>query len=455
MKGLDLVENWLNMVAISHSDSKGTRERYKAYLILFCNFIGKTPEQIVEEYEGKTSVTDREIMRKHAQLIQAFESHLYEKGYAPCTISSRIAAIRSFYKRNDLLLGFVTVPRPRVLYHNRDITHEEIKLILSASRPRERAYYTIIAQSGLRPETICNLRLKHIKEDLINGQIPCKIEIPEEITKGKYHSYFTFIGEEAVKYLKAYLNTRPQLNNEDFLFAKEGTTEQTNPHSLSNMFRRTVEKLKTRGSMDTEQKERNKPRNIRLYNLRKFFRKHSHQAGFELVQFWMGHTVSAGQDDHYRPTDIEFHRKVYAEKAMPFLRLESATPTETDKTITDLKKQLEERDREIEEMKRMMVKLQPLVDFMNRHPPVEQMKKELGLNEEDDLDTELGPKKSAEEAAKAVRNSVSADDKLEELFHKKGLPMTKEEYEQRKRARENLKSSRDVTPEKKRLKCND
>jgi len=58
IKGLDLVENWLNNVAISHSDSKGTRERYKAYLQLFCTFVGKTPEQIVEEYEGKTSVTD-------------------------------------------------------------------------------------------------------------------------------------------------------------------------------------------------------------------------------------------------------------------------------------------------------------------------------------------------------------------------------------------------------------
>lgn len=404
LKTFCLVDNWLNMVALSHSNSKDTREKYRACLQSFCKFISMTPEQILEDYTRTAVTTDREFMRKHAQLIQRFESYLYEKKYAPCSISSTIAAVKSFYKRNDLPLGYITLPRMRVLYHNRDITHEEIKLILDASRPRERAYYAIMAQSGLRPETICNLQLKHIKEDLINRRIPCKIEIPEEITKGKYHYYFTFIGEEAVKYLKAYINTRPHLSNDDFLFVKEGTKNQTNPHSLSNMFRTTVQKLKAQELIETEQKEKNKPRDIRLYNLRKFFRKHSHQAGFELVQFWMGHTVSAGQDDHYRPTDVEFHRKVYAEKAMPFLRLESATPTETEKTITELKNRLEQRDKEIEEMKTMIMKLQPIVDFMNRHPSEQEMKMALGLDHEDDLETELGPKKSAEEAVTSVRS---------------------------------------------------
>jgi len=115
------------------------------------------------------------------------------------------------------------------------------------------------------------------------------------------------------------------------------------------------------------------------------------------------------------------------------LRLESATPTETEKTIVELKKQLEERDKEIEDMKRMIVKLQPLVDFMNRHPTEDEMKKELGLDEKDDLDAELGSKKSAEEALAAVRDRVRADDKLEEIFRKKGLPMTKEDTKQGKR----------------------
>jgi len=54
-------------------------------------------------------------------------------------------------------------------------------------------------------------------------------------------------------------------------------------------------------------------------------------AGNELVEFWMGHT--GGVERHYLSKDIEWHRKQYTEKAMPHLRLESATPSETDKSL--------------------------------------------------------------------------------------------------------------------------
>ncbi len=93
-----------------------------------------------------------------------------------------------------------------------------------------------------------------------------------------------------------------------------------------------------------------KPSELRLYSLRKFFRKHAGQAGFENVQFWMGHVVQAGQEEHYRPRDVEFHRKLYAEKAMSFLRLEQPTPTETEKVIEDLRAQLAERNGTVREL---------------------------------------------------------------------------------------------------------
>jgi len=96
----------------------------------------------------------------------------------------------------------------RVTYHDRDIDHEEVKLILGACRPRERALFAILAQSGLRSFTICSPRLKHVKEDLISNRIPCKIHAPVELAKGKYRGYFTFVSNEAVEYLKVYLHTR-------------------------------------------------------------------------------------------------------------------------------------------------------------------------------------------------------------------------------------------------------
>jgi len=234
-----------------------------------------------------------------------------------------------------------------------------------------------MAQSGLRPDTICRLKYEHIKEDFINNHVPCKIEVPQEITKGKYRDYFTFIGEEAVKYLRSYLNTRPHMTDEDYLFLKQGTKQKTSPKSLSNQFARTVQKLQRKGLIEVKQKQKKKPRNVRLYSLRKWFRKHANQAGFEYAQFWMGHIVKTGQEEHYRPTDVEHHRKLYAEKAMPFLRLETPTPSDTNGIIKILEeqhqKEIEKRDNQIKELQERLTHLEEKI------PNVEKLEQALKI----------------------------------------------------------------------------
>jgi len=59
---------------------------------------------------------------------------------------------------------------------------------------------------------------------------------------------------------------------------------------------------------------------------------------------------------------------------MSFLRLESAALTETDKTIVELKRQLKERDKEIETMKPTIVKIQPVLEFVNSFDAPENLK---------------------------------------------------------------------------------
>jgi len=417
---------------------------------------------------------DRDFKRQYAQHIQSFMSAEFERGMAQNTINTRVGVIKSFFKYNNLPLGYIPAPRIIVKYHNRDITHKEVKLILGASRPRERAFFTISAQSGLRPATICNLRVKHVKEDLIANHVPCKIEVPQEIAKGKYRGYFTFIGHEAVEYLKAYLHTRRRIEDDDFLFVKQGTKQQANPKSFSSLFSRTLQKLQEKELIKVEQKEISKPRDIRLYSLRKWFRKHANQAGFEYVQFWMGHIVKTGQEEHYRPTDVEHHRKLYAEKAMPFLRLETATPTETEKTIEELREQLTKRDQEINTMKKTiterdqefkairetMAKVKPIVDFVNSFKPPEELKKLLEgflladdsmiqssynpkiyfekhvVDKLDEIMKEEGitQKEAFEQLVKEDWETVKKrDERLKKLWKASGAPMTQEEYEEQKK----------------------
>jgi integrase len=326
---------WLDSVAVSHSGAGATQTRYRNEIMAFLKYIDAKPEDIMADYK---SMNERDFKRKYAEHLKAYLGTLMRQGYAPGSISNFVYGVLSFFKHSDLPIGFVPPVRYRTIFHNRDIEAAEIVKILEVSAPREKAFYTLMAQSGLRPTTICNLRLKHIEPDFSSGKVPCLVNVPEEITKGQYHGYISFIGEDAVRYLKAYLNTRRKLTKDSYLFVNYGSENRMIFNTVSSLFRKAVRILKEKGVMDYEQKKADRPAEIRLYNLRKFFRKMANQAGFENVEYWMGHT-GPGVDSSYRPRDPEFYRKIYAEKAAPFLRLETATPSETEKQIEELRQE--------------------------------------------------------------------------------------------------------------------
>jgi hypothetical protein len=117
---------------------------------------------------------------------------------------------------------------------------------------------------------------------------------------------------------------------------------------VSRAFRMAARKLEKSGALHYEIRE-GKPSELRFYTLRKFFRKYANQMGFEHVNYVMGHTTK-GSDSNYTPKDPEFYRELYKEKAMPFLRLETATPTETEKTLEDLRARLAKSEAEKQDM---------------------------------------------------------------------------------------------------------
>ena len=356
MDKFNVVDHWLNAVAYSHSNSRQTRDVYRVSLQKFMDFVQKTPEQVLAEYEASE---DRDFKRLYAQCMLALLSEMQRKGYAPASISSTLNAVRSFFKYNDLPLGFVPSGSNLIEFHNRDIMKEEVVEILNVANKRDRAFFCVLVQSGLRPATIANLRVGDV-EGILNEKtpVPCRITVRQENTKGKFQEYFSFIGDEAVSYLKDCLKTRNKnLAPGDYVFTMFGeSNEETpvNPGVLTHIFRRIIERLKThhvldfkvsRKEMAVETSDHQPLRSyisrgeLRLYSLRKFFRKYAAQAGPDFVNFWMGHTSSLGVDLHYFSRDVEHHRKQYAEKAMPFLRLETATPSEWALQIEELRQE--------------------------------------------------------------------------------------------------------------------
>jgi len=369
----DPVNSWIDNVQYSHSNSELTAKQYRRQLRIFTEFIEKTPQQILEDYDG---MTDREFRRKYAQYLRALISHMRQE-YTPGTIASYVGAIKSFFKYSDLPLGYVPTGRFGVTYHNRDITREEIAQIIAYANIRARAFFCMMAQSGLRPNTLCKLRYEHIQEDFEAGTIPMKIDVPRELAKGCYRNYFTFVGPETVRMLKLYLNTRPNVKPENYLFTQEKSDKPVDRKFFSKTFNRILRKLEERGVIKIREREYRKPAELRLYNLRKFFRKYATPAGFENVQYWMGHIVRIGQDEHYRPTDPEWHRKLYQEKAMPNLQIEGATLYEKGSAIARLERQLAEKDNQIEEVNRIMA------DVLQRFKALDDREAELARREKD------------------------------------------------------------------------
>jgi site-specific recombinase XerD len=295
----DPTEKWLGMVSYSKSRSTQTTEKYRNDFTRFLTFTNKTADEIINEY---WNLDPRRFKAEYKNRLENWILSLQKEDKTTHTIKCMAAAVQSFFKYNDLPLGRIPQPRTIITYHNRDITRDEIAEVFKVSKPRNRAFYAVMTQSGLRPHTICHLQLKHLELDRFEkGEIPVKIQIPQIIAKGKFKGYWSFIDLEATEYLQDYLKTRPNINPESWLFAKYGRDEASGPKNFSHDFNRTVRTLKAKGILDFEERP-GKPAELRLYNLRKFFNCHASSAGHEYKEIWMGH--SQGVVDHYISRDV-------------------------------------------------------------------------------------------------------------------------------------------------------
>jgi len=365
MAKIDTIENWLNTVAYSHSNSNNTRTQYTYHIQKFLKYIGKTADQILKEYE---ILNDKQFKRKYTPLIMSLIGEMRKANYSPSTQQNVIATIKSFFKYNSLPLGYIPSTREYARFHNRPITKEEIRLIIKEAQPREKAYYSLMVQSGLRPQTISKLKISDL-ENLLeeNTPIPCLITIRQEITKGKYSEYFTFTAEESIQYIKEYLKRQRKqpLTPEEYLFTMQNGKTPVKPDVINHTFARTIKKLRKENIInfktDTETVN-NKIRTnnkIKLYNLRKYFRNNNH-ADWDYKNFWMGHISKLGVDKHYidtstTPKNIEKHKQIYKEKAMPHLKIETTTPDEIVQTATKLETENKELKNRLEKIENIIL----------------------------------------------------------------------------------------------------
>lgn len=359
-----IYELWLNQICGTATSEKRYREDIRNFEVWAKSNHSLNVSDIPKRWrEAKYSdkQADRErFLDELKDIVSDYFVYLKKYGYTSFSINRAMATVMSFHHYFDIPLKPIRIRNPFVLYHNRDITKDEIRTILKNSGVRNRAVYLVLYETGMRPSTAVSLRWKHIKEDFLARKVPMKIKLTSDIMKCGVSERFVFIGQDGYDALSLYIRRRGlPSNDEEFVFVTEkpfGNAIGLN--SISQAFNVIVKRLKLaepRGQL-TKDGRKNKPKELRLYTLRKAFSKFmAVNIDRTLVEYWLGHTSTA---THYVSEDVEFHRAQYA-KGYPSIQLElSQVPA----NITE---ELKKKDQEISKLKEDMEKLKPLMDFVN------------------------------------------------------------------------------------------
>ena len=305
MEGYQSVKKWLRDIAFERSGSVNTKKYYLAVLRLFSRFIGKSPDEMVSEC-ASGAVSD------YVEKTKAF-TMAGDRAKGTVLVYSHI--IKSFFDHNGILLPIGRIQN-WVTYEDRAVAPEELHRLLQASNLRTRAEISVLAQSGMRVGTLAGLTYGHVKEGLEKGEVPLRIHISSMEAKGRVRSFDTFIGSEAIDYLKLYLESRQRGTKK---IPGEKLTER------SPLFRdqrgKDAKALRYVGIYADIRKallntglaeKKGKPSELRPHSLRKFFKTQLEAAGVSrmFIEFMMGHTLPGTDSAYFKPT-LEQLREAY------------------------------------------------------------------------------------------------------------------------------------------------
>lgn len=169
----------------------------------FCRWLGKDPDDIIRE-----AILDKTEIDAYLRRIEEFVGDLRAEDLAPGTINNHVKGVKALFRANGVNLVLPYRLTKRVKYPDRVPTPEEVTRIIDLADIKGKVIVSMMALGGFRVSTLVKLQYRHVKKEIEAGLVPVHIHVEAEITKGKYHSYDTFIGAEAVEPLKAYLEIR-------------------------------------------------------------------------------------------------------------------------------------------------------------------------------------------------------------------------------------------------------
>ena len=372
-----LVNEWF----LKRNISSGTQRTYKIALKYFCNLIGKTVSQLIEEAEVEEDKGIRPRKRNVTLYLLKYKNSLEKSDIAPSTTNLYFFAIKSFYISFDITLPDIKLNSGDIgLEKNmgKPLTRNDIQKLINVANPREKALIYLMALSGMGQQEARDLSLRKFltsasmaidKElddvyDLFKSEKDILKEVLTlEITRKKVnYKHHTFIPPEASRAIMIYLKMRCYginkkiriINNDGTLFVSNYGGKLSRDSVVSN-FRRI-------GAMAGLKREEGSYSYWRSHALRKYFiTTIINKIGDKTIADYMaGHKIS-NQDRTYWKADPNDLKKHYL-KALPYLSIDRAKIKDVySKEFEELLKESKIND------EKMIIMEQKLEDMANKY----------------------------------------------------------------------------------------
>jgi len=251
------------------------------------------------------------------------------------TIRQYIAALQHLLKYYNIVVSMNLIenyPRAVPLPTSTKLEWkiEQIKdFIHSASTFRDKAIILCLFQSGMRLSDLVNLNYGDIAEEFETEIIPIQVLVRRRSNV----SYRTFIGADATRYLRLYLQTRHDLNDDSPLFTLWGSERRITEGAIQGRLREIAKTLDFIKDSDLEGWNPARP-----HSLRDAFISHlSGKVDGPLIQFWSGHNIGK-ENQIYLEMPTEEMRLHYreAEKYLTLREPSSEKMIEERKQATEM-----------------------------------------------------------------------------------------------------------------------
>lgn len=351
LENSEAIKSWMRRLR-----SQETRDKFLFLFVKYFKWVQKqgkfnTPDELIAHKQ--TAQNDKDTYLH----INLAEDYFFEAKLSSFQEKSAYTAIRSFYKHNKAALpsyslNFRQKPLKPVVTQQ-PITLDELKILLSTAKAREKAIFLVMLQGGIDRSTLAEyfnfyawpqITKQLGSEDPENwdlSRLPIRINLTRVKTRVEH---YTFISVDAVKALQQWLNVRktlmgkPMQNGEAlFLTAQRNALRK---ESVSTIFNRLAI------AAGLESKKYGKASEIRYrfhaHELRDTFRSACTVAGVAhpVAEYMIGHSIDKLGYDKSPTVYPEHFRAEYA-KVEPMLNIFS-------NQAVDLKK-LEELEAKIQE----------------------------------------------------------------------------------------------------------